>query len=57
VGKAAEPIVRVGDRVHAGDVIAEIPEKSLGARIHASIDGKVTAVDANSIRITGGESA
>ena len=57
VGKPAEPIVKVGDRVRAGDVIAEIPEKSLGARIHASIDGRVTAVDGNGIQITGGESA
>lgn len=57
VGKPAEPTVRVGDSVRAGDVIGEIPEKSLGARVHASIDGRVTAVDANGIQITGGESA
>ena len=57
VGKPAEPIVKVGDRVRAGDVIADSPEKSLGARIHASIDGRVTAVDGNGIQITGGESA
>ncbi len=42
VGKPAVPVVRTGDRVHAGDVVAEIPEKSLGARIHAPIDGIVT---------------
>lgn len=57
VGKPSEAIVKVGDQVHAGDVIAEIPEKSLGARLHASIDGIVTAVDANSIEITGGDIA
>lgn len=56
-GKPAVPVVRAGDRVRAGDVVAEIPEKALGARIHASIDGTVAAVDANAIRITGGESA
>ena len=56
VGKPAEPVVKVGDRVRTGDLIAEIPEKSLGARLHASIDGVVTAVDANGIRIAGGES-
>lgn len=57
VGKPAVPVVRAGDRVRAGDVVAEIPEKSLGARIHASIDGVVAGVDADAIRITGGESA
>ena len=57
VGRPSVPVVRAGDRVRAGDVIAEIPEKALGARIHASIDGIVTAVDANAIQITGGESA
>ena len=57
VGKPSVPVVRVGDRVRAGDLVAEIPEKALDARIHASIDGIVTAVDANAIQITGGESA
>lgn len=57
VGRPSVPVVRAGDRVRAGDVIAEIPEKALGARIHASIDGIVAAVDANTIQITGGESA
>lgn len=57
VGKPAVPVVRAGDRVRAGDVVAEIPEKSLGARIHASIDGVVVGVDADAIRIAGGERA
>ena len=57
VGKPAVPVVRAGDRVRAGDVVAEIPEKSLGARIHASIDGVVAGVDADAIRIAGGERA
>ena len=57
VGKPAVPVVRTGDRVHAGDVVAEIPEKSLGARIHAPIDGIVTRVDAKAIQVAGGESA
>ena len=33
-----------GDRVVAGDVVAEAPEGQLGARIHASIDGVVRGV-------------
>ena len=57
VGKPAVPVVRTGDRVHAGDMVAEIPEKSLGARIHAPIDGIVTRVDAKAIQVAGGESA
>ena len=57
VGRPAVPVVRTGDRVHAGDVVAEIPEKSLGARIHAPIDGIVTRVDAKAIQVAGGESA
>jgi Na+-translocating ferredoxin:NAD+ oxidoreductase RnfC subunit len=46
VGAAAEPLVRVGEMVHAGQCIGEIPQGKLGSRIHASIDGRVTAVDA-----------
>jgi len=57
VGKPAEPVVKVGDVVRAGDLIAEIPEKSLGARLHASIGGRITAVSDRGIEITGGESA
>lgn len=55
VGKPALPVVKVGDRVHAGDVIGEIPENGLGARVHASIDGRITAVEADCVEITGGE--
>jgi len=45
VGVPAEPVVRVGDLVHAGQCVGEIPRGQLGSRIHASIDGRVTAVD------------
>ncbi|MBI1368277.1 MAG: hypothetical protein GC162_06450 [Planctomycetes bacterium] len=43
-GPPAEPIVKVGDRVSEGDVIARPAPGKLGAPIHASITGKVTAV-------------
>jgi Na+-translocating ferredoxin:NAD+ oxidoreductase RnfC subunit len=36
--------VKVGDVVTKGQLIADIPEKSLGAKIHASISGSVTEV-------------
>jgi RnfABCDGE-type electron transport complex C subunit len=45
IGAAAIAVVRPGQRVKAGDLIGEIPEGCLGARVHASIDGAVTAVD------------
>jgi len=51
LGEAAKPVVGKGDRVKKGDVIGEIPEGALGARIHASIDGTVTAIDAKQIEI------
>ncbi len=44
IGAPARAVVSVGDRVAAGQLLAEIPEGSLGARIHASIDGTVSEV-------------
>jgi Na+-translocating ferredoxin:NAD+ oxidoreductase RnfC subunit len=40
-------VVKAGDDVKKGDLIGEIPDGALGARIHASIDGTVQAVDEN----------
>lgn len=42
VGAPAAAIVSVGDHVEAGQMIGVIPEKSLGAPIHASVSGMVT---------------
>jgi Na+-translocating ferredoxin:NAD+ oxidoreductase RnfC subunit len=44
VGRPAEPIVEVGQRVLEGDLIGEIEPGGIGARVHASIDGGVTSV-------------
>ncbi len=44
IGVPAQATVKVGDRVEAGDCIGEIPPRALGARVHASIPGRVTAV-------------
>lgn len=44
LGKPALPVVKAGDRVKKGDLIGEIPEGALGARVHASIDGVVESV-------------
>lgn len=51
IGAAAVPVVRKGDAVRMGDVIGEIPENALGARVHASIGGIVDEV-ADCVRIS-----
>jgi hypothetical protein len=44
-GAPAVARVRPGDPVKAGDLIGEIPEGALGARVHAPLTGTVTEVD------------
>jgi len=44
VGAPAEPVVRPGDRVKEGELVAEPRDGALGARIHASITGTVRQV-------------
>ena len=51
LGKPSLPVVDKGERVKKGDLIGEIPDGNLGARIHASIDGTVSSVDAERIII------
>jgi len=45
IGTPAQPTVRVGESVKRGQLIGEIPDWKLGARVHASIDGVVKSVD------------
>ena len=40
-GVPSRPVVKEGDRVRSGDLLAVPPTGQLGARIHASIDGRV----------------
>jgi Na+-translocating ferredoxin:NAD+ oxidoreductase RnfC subunit len=54
-GVSSSPVVCVGAEVKQGQKIAIIPEKALGAEIHASIDGKVTGVNDSYIEINGKE--
>ena len=42
IGAPALPVVATGDMVRVGDLLGEIPEGSLGARVHAGIAGRVT---------------
>ncbi len=44
VGKPASATVKVGDKVKVGDVVAQTAYEDLGTTMHASINGKVTAV-------------
>ena len=52
VGKPATATVGEGDRVKRGDVIGTVDGDNLGCPVHASIDGRVTAVSASSICIS-----
>lgn len=45
LGNAAQSIVKVGDTVSLGQTIGVIPDGALGAAVHASISGTVSAVD------------
>lgn len=53
VGASCKPIVKVGDEVKKGQLIA-IPE-GLGANIHSSLFGKVTNIDDSKITIEADE--
>ncbi|HML36197.1 MAG TPA: 4Fe-4S dicluster domain-containing protein [Bacillota bacterium] len=54
VGAPCEPVVKPGDTVNRGDLIAKIREGQLGANIHASISGTVAAVGDGGIIIEKG---
>ena len=45
IGAPCTPAVAVGQAVHRGQVVGEPPEGALGACVHASIDGHVSAID------------
>lgn len=50
-GKPATPVVRRGDKVKSGAVIAAVGPAELGANVHASIDGTVKSVSETSIEL------
>jgi Na+-translocating ferredoxin:NAD+ oxidoreductase RnfC subunit len=47
IGAPAQPVVKVGQSVSRGELIADIPGEELGARLHSSISGVVRAVGEN----------
>ena len=53
IGAPSTPVVQKGQQVQKGQLIADIPEKALGAKIHASITGTVTDITADAIEIRG----
>lgn len=44
IGAPSEVIIKESTKIKKGDLIAKIPDKSLGANIHASIDGTVVKI-------------
>jgi len=51
IGMPANPVIKVGDIVKKGDLIAAANEKGLSANIHSSMDGIVTEITASGARI------
>ncbi len=52
IGKPAEAVVKIGDTVKVGDLIAAADENALGVSIHSSINGLVTDVTDKYVVIT-----
>lgn len=53
IGTTSIPTVKVGDSVKIGKLIADIPVEKLGAKIHASINGKIREITQTEIVIRG----
>ena len=51
IGAPGEIQVAVGDTVDVGTLLGKIPDGALGANVHSSIAGKVTAISGNLITI------
>ncbi len=51
IGAPAKPVVKAGDRVQKGTLIASVARDQMGANIHSSIDGTVTYADDSRIII------
>ncbi|MCX8010901.1 MAG: NADH dehydrogenase subunit, partial [Ignavibacteria bacterium] len=51
IGKPSRPIVKVNQKVEAGEKIAQSEESELGVNLHSSIDGFITMITDNFIEI------
>ena len=56
IGRAADPLVAIGDHVFKGQMVAQ-PEGDISAAIHASISGTVTAIEDRPVPHPSGMSA
>ncbi|MCQ0601836.1 4Fe-4S dicluster domain-containing protein [Klebsiella pneumoniae] len=54
IGISAVPCVAPGERVTRGQLLADIPADALGAPVHASIDGQVSAITEQAITLVRG---
>ncbi len=54
IGASAVANVAVGERVTRGQCVADVPPGALGAPIHASIDGVVSAISEQAITVVRG---
>ncbi len=54
IGVAGEPIIKVGDKVEVGQILAEAKPDALSLGIHASCGGTVSSVDSQYITIQRG---
>lgn len=54
-GEALRAIVAAGERVVAGQVLGEVPEKALGARLHAPVAGLVAEVTPQHVVLEGAQ--
>lgn len=52
IGKPSQPIVKVGDLVKKGQVLADVEASALGCPVHASIEGRISAINVRGIQIT-----
>jgi len=44
VGSPAVPVVKTGDKVRCGQLIGDMDRNTVGARVHSSVDGKVSEI-------------
>lgn len=52
VGAPSVPVVKTGDAVKRGQLIAAKPENALGSNLYSGVDGTVWAMDDNAIFVT-----
>lgn len=51
VGAPSQPVVKEGEEVKRGQLIAKCPEGKLGSNLHTSVSGKVSEINDKEIRI------